>query len=103
MLLTLRGPHREIAVNISEYWADQRGIGIKGWVSGGAAPPEDLEFLCDGAVAPITSWHSREDIAKKAAPGFRGKAWGFFLRFERTDVTKEQLKKREVVLPTFSC
>ncbi len=31
-----------------------------------------------------------------------GKAWGFFARFERLDVTKEQLKKREVVLPKFS-
>src|SRR3954468_1066347 len=63
MLLTLRKGRSEIAVNISGYWADQHGIGIKGWVSADEGPPDDLEFLCDGAAVPINWWHSRDDVA----------------------------------------
>src|SRR4051812_3174763 len=46
MLLTLRNSGSEIAVNVSGYWADEHGIGIKGWISAAEGPPDDLEFVC---------------------------------------------------------
>jgi hypothetical protein len=78
MLIILPGSDGEMAVNISDFWSDQHGTGIRGWISAASGPPNDLEFVCDGAVVPVTSWHAREDIVAKAPPGFRGKAWGFW-------------------------
>src|SRR3982750_1109337 len=78
MLIVVPGPKGDIAVNISDFWSDQNGIAVRGWVSAEAGPPDDLEFVCDGATVPVTSWHAREDITKKAPPGLRGQAWGFW-------------------------
>lgn len=78
MLTIIRGAEGEIAVNISDYWSDERGTAIRGWVSAAKGPPEDLEVACDGVVVPVTSWHARDDIAAKAPSGFRGNAWGFW-------------------------
>lgn len=94
MLLTLRQSRGEIAVNISGYWADQHGIGIKGWVSGGEKPPDDLEFLCDGTTVLVTSWHPRDDLAEKAPPGFRGKAWGFWCYLPATSTPTVTVRRR---------
>jgi hypothetical protein len=79
MLILLPGSKHELPVNISDYWADQWGIGVKGWVSSAeAAPPDDLELICDQVVVPITSWYRRDDIAEKAPKAFHGNAWGFW-------------------------
>ena len=78
MLIVLPGPTGDISVNISDFWSDQNGIAVRGWVSAESGPPNDLEFVCDGARVPVTSWHARDDIAAKAPAGFRGKAWGFW-------------------------
>lgn len=51
---------------------------MKGWVSAESGPPDDLEFVFEDTVVPITSWHARDDIAEKAPAEFRGKAWGFW-------------------------
>ncbi len=78
MLITLPGSDGEIAVNISDFWSDQHGTGVRGWISASSGPPDDLEFVCDGVVAPVTSWHARDDIAVRAPSIFRGMAWGFW-------------------------
>jgi Methyltransferase domain len=93
MLITLPGAEGEISVNISEYWSDQFGTGIKGWISADGGPPEDLEFVCDGAVVPITSWHAREDIVRKAPPGFRGNAWGFWCYLPSTSTPRVTIQR----------
>lgn len=78
MLIVLPGADGDISVNISHFWADQRGIGVRGWVSAASGPPADLELECEGAAVSITSWHARDDIVRQAPPGFRGMAWGFW-------------------------
>jgi hypothetical protein len=78
MLIVLPGPSGDIAVNISDFWADQNGVGIRGWVSAASGPPEDLEFEYEGGAVPVTSWHARDDIVRQAPPGFGGMAWGFW-------------------------
>lgn len=78
MLIVLPGSKGEIAVNISDFWADQQGIGVRGWVSAESGPPDDLEFVYDGKVVPVNSWHARDDIRHKAPSAFRGGAWGFW-------------------------
>src|SRR5688572_11852226 len=78
MLIVLPGSHGEIAVNISDFWSDQAGVGVRGWVSAENGPPDDLEFVFEGTVVPVTSWHARDDIAQKAPSAFRGQAWGFW-------------------------
>ena len=69
MLTVLPGLKGEIAVNISDFWADQQGIGVRGWVSAESGPPDDLEFVYEGAVVPVTSWHERQDIAREGSNG----------------------------------
>ena len=78
MLIVLPGADGDISVNISDFWADQHGIGVRGWVSAAKSRPDDLEFECEGAAVPVTSWHARDDIVRQAPPGFRGMAWGFW-------------------------
>src|SRR5207248_4030080 len=94
MLLTLRKSDSEIAVNISGYWADEHGIGIKGWVSAAEGPPDDLEFLFDGALVPVNWWHSRDDIAEKATQGFLGNAWGFWCYLPSTTTPVITVRRR---------
>ncbi|HKP03176.1 MAG TPA: hypothetical protein VJU77_07380 [Chthoniobacterales bacterium] len=76
MLIVLPGPNGEMAVNISDFWQDQQDLGVRGWVSAEAGPPDGLEFIYDRNVVPVTSWHSRDDIAAKGPSAFRGKAGG---------------------------
>jgi SAM-dependent methyltransferase len=78
MLIVLPGANGDMSVNISDYWADQHGTGVRGWVSAASGPPDDLELESEGAAVRITSWHSRDDIVRQAPPGFRGMAWGFW-------------------------
>jgi Methyltransferase domain len=78
MLIVLPGANGEMSVNISDFWADQHGVGVRGWVSAASGPPDDLEFESGGAVVAVTSWHNRDDIVRQAPPGFRGMAWGFW-------------------------
>jgi SAM-dependent methyltransferase len=78
MLIVLPGANGEISVNISDYWADQHGTGVRGWVSAASGPPDDLEFESEGIAVPVKSWHARDDIVRQAPPGFRGMAWGFW-------------------------
>ena len=78
MLIVLPGSNGEIAVNISDFWSDQQGVALRGWVSAASGPPDDLEFVFEDTVVPITSWHARDDIAQKAPTAFRGQAWGFW-------------------------
>lgn len=78
MLIVLPGPNGELAINISDFWSDQQGIGVRGWVSAASGPPDDLEFVHEGVAVPITSWYARDDIAVKAPSAFRGMAWGFW-------------------------
>jgi hypothetical protein len=78
MLILLPGSNGDIAVNISDFWSDQQGIGVRGWVTAENGPPDDLEFVFEDTVVPVTSWHARDDIATKAPAVFRGKAWGFW-------------------------
>jgi hypothetical protein len=78
MLILLPGSSGDIAVNISDFWSDQQGIGVRGWVSAESGPPDDLEFVFEDTVVPVTSWHARDDLAQKAPQSFRGKAWGFW-------------------------
>jgi len=94
VLVTLPGSNGDIAVNISDYWADQNGIGIKGWVSAKTGPPDDLEIICDAAVAPITFWHARDDIAEKAPESFLGKAWGFWSYIETASTPSLTIRRR---------
>src|ERR687891_469632 len=78
MLIVLSGSNGDIAVNISDFWSDHQGLGVRGWVSAESGPPDDLEFVFEDSVVPVTSWYARPDIAQKAPIGFRGKAWGFW-------------------------
>jgi hypothetical protein len=94
MLINLPGSNGEISINISDYWSDQYGTGIKGWISAADGPPKDLEFVYDGAVVPITSWHARDDIVRKAPPGFRGKAWGFWCYLPSTSRPSVTIQRR---------
>src|SRR2546430_987697 len=94
MLIILPGSSGDIALNISNYWADQGGVGIKGWVSAVEGPPGDLEFICDRVVVPITSWHRRDDIAAKAPKAFRGKAWGFWCYIPSTTTPSLTIRRR---------
>jgi methyltransferase family protein len=94
MLITLPGLDGEISVNISDFWSDQHGTGIKGWISAESGPPDDLEFLCNGAVVPVTSWHPRDDIIQKAPAGFRGKAWGFWCYLPSTSTPSVTIQRR---------
>jgi SAM-dependent methyltransferase len=93
MLIVLPGSSGDISLNISDYWADQGGIGIKGWVSAIAGPP-DLEFICDRVVVPITSWHRRDDIAEKAPAAFRGHAWGFWCYLPSNSTPSITIRRR---------
>jgi hypothetical protein len=94
MLITLAGADGEISVNISDYWSDQYGTGIRGWISATHSPPDDLEFVCDAAVVPVTSWHSREDIIRTAPLGFRGKVWGFWCYLPSTSTPSVTIQRR---------
>jgi hypothetical protein len=94
MLIVLPGSKGEIVVNISDYWADQQGIAVRGWVSAESGPPDDLEFVCDGAVVPVTSWHARDDIAQKAPAAFRGGAWGFWCHMPSTSTPALTVQRR---------
>jgi hypothetical protein len=94
MLIVLPGPKGDTAVNISDFWADQQGIGVRGWVSAESGPPDDLEFVYDDAVVPVTSWHPREDIARKAPNVFRGKAWGFWCYLPSTSTPSLTIRRR---------
>ena len=94
MLIFLPGSKGDIAVNISDFWSDQRGIGIKGWVTAESGPPDDLEFVYDSAVVPITSWHARDDIARKAPTVFRGMAWGFWCYLPSTSTPSVTIQRR---------
>ncbi len=94
MLIVLPGPKGEIAVNISDFWGDQQGIGVRGWVSAESGPPDDLEFVYDGTVVPVTSWHARDDIARKAPAGFRGMVWGFWCYLPSTTTPFLAIRRR---------
>lgn len=94
MLITLPSRTGDIAINISEYWSDQRGVGVKGWVSAETGPPEDLELVCGGVAVPINSWHVRNDIAKKAPESFRGQAWGFWCYIPSTSTPSVTIRHR---------
>jgi SAM-dependent methyltransferase len=94
MLITLAGSDGEISVNISEYWSDQYGIGIKGWISAAHSRPDDIEFVCDDAVVPVAAWHPREDIVRKAPLGFLGKAWGFWCYLPSTSTPSVTIQRR---------
>jgi len=95
MLIVLPGSKAEIAVNISDFWADQQGIGVRGWVSAEHGPPDDLEFVYDGEVVPITSWHARDDIARKAPNAFRGMAWGFWCYLPSASTPSLTIRRRD--------
>jgi Methyltransferase domain len=94
MLILLPGSNREIAVNISDYWANQEGIGVRGWVSAESGSPDDLEFVYDDTVVPITSWHARDDLARKAPTVFRGMAWGFWCYLPSASPPSLTLRRR---------
>src|ERR1700676_4070441 len=94
MLIVLPGSKGEIAVNISDFWADQQGIGVQGWVSPKSGPPDDLEFVYDGTVVPVTSWHARDDIGRKAPAVFRGRAWGFWCYIPSTSTPSLTIRRR---------
>jgi hypothetical protein len=94
MLIVLPGAEGEIAVNISDFWEDQNGIGVRGWVSAESGPPDDLEFIYDGIVVPVTSWHARDDIAQKAPTVFRGRAWGFWCHLPSTATPSVAIRRR---------
>ena len=94
MLIQLPASKDGLAINISDYWANQWGIGIKGWVSAEEGPPSDLELVCDGVVVPVTSWHPRDDLAEKAPAGFRGNAWGFWCYLPSTSTPSVTFRRR---------
>ncbi|MEY2528845.1 MAG: hypothetical protein QOJ05_935 [Verrucomicrobiota bacterium] len=94
MLIVVPGLSGEIAVNISDFWQDQQGLGVRGWVSAPAGPPDDLEFLYDGKVVPVTSWHPRDDIEAKAPSAFRGMAWGFWCYLPSTSTPSIEMRLR---------
>jgi hypothetical protein len=94
MLIVVRSSQGDIAINISDFWSDQNGIAVRGWVANQARPPDDLELVCDGATVPVTSWHAREDVAKKAPPGFSGTAWGFWCYLPGTTAPSVTIRRR---------
>jgi hypothetical protein len=95
MLIVLPGSSGDLAVNISDFWSDQQGIGVRGWVSAETGPPDDLEFVFEGTVVPVTSWHARDDIAQKAPSAFRGKAWGFWCYLPSGSTPSLIVRRRE--------
>ena len=95
MLIVLPGSNGELAVNISDFWSDQQGIGIRGWVSAETGPPHDLEFIFEDTIVPVTSWHARDDIAQKAPSAFRGQAWGFWCYLPTTSTPSLIVRRRE--------
>jgi hypothetical protein len=99
MLIVLPGSKGEIAVNISDFWEDQNGIGVRGWVSAESGPPDDLEFIYDGNAVPVTSWHTRDDIAQKAPTVFRGTAWGFWCYLPSTATPSIAIRRRNSKSP----
>jgi hypothetical protein len=94
MLILLPGASGDTAVNISDFWADQHGIGVRGWVSAESGPPEDLEFVYESTVVPVTSWHARDDIARKAPTVFRGQAWGFWCYLPSPSAPSVTIRRR---------
>jgi hypothetical protein len=94
MLIVLPGAKGEIAVNISDFWADQHGVGVRGWVSAENGPPDDLEFIYDGTVVPVTSWHARDDLARKIPTLLRGKAWGFWCYLPLASTPSLEVRRR---------
>jgi hypothetical protein len=94
VLITLTEPEGAITVNISDFWSDAHGTGIRGWVSAKSERPEDLEFCCDGTSVPITSWHRRDDIAEKAPPGFLGMGWGFWCYLPASSTPSVTIRRR---------
>jgi hypothetical protein len=94
VLITLKESDSPITVNISDFWSDAQGIGIRGWVSAKNRRPEDLEFFCDGRSVPLTSWHSRDDIVEKAPPGFLGMAWGFWCYLPASSTPSVTIRRR---------
>lgn len=95
MLIVFPGSNGGIAVNISDFWSDQQGIGVRGWVSAESGPPDDLEFVFEETVVPVTSWHARDDIAQKAPTAFRGKAWGFWCYLPLTSTPSLTIRRRD--------
>lgn len=93
--MVLPGSKGEIAVNISDFWSDQQGIGVRGWVSAVSGPPDDLEFAYDGAVVPVTSWHARDDLARKVPTVFRGQAWGFWCYLPSASTPSLTIRRRD--------
>jgi len=94
MLIMLPTSDGEMAVNISDFWSDQYGLGVRGWVSASRGPPDDLEFVCDGIVVPVSSWHPRDDIAVRAPSIFRGMAWGFWCYLPSTSAPLLAIQRR---------
>lgn len=99
MLIVLPGSKGKIAVNISDFWEDQTGIGVRGWVSAESGPPDDLEFVYDGIVVPVTSWHARDDLAQKASTAFRGMAWGFWCHLPSISTPSVTLRRHNSKSP----
>ena len=94
MLILLPGPAGEIAVNISDFWSDERGTGVRGWVSAASGPPDDLELVHEGVVVPVTSWYARNDIAVLAPAAFRRMAWGFWCYLPATSTPLVTIQRR---------
>ncbi|MEY2559849.1 MAG: hypothetical protein QOG51_264 [Verrucomicrobiota bacterium] len=94
MLINLPGPNGGVVVNISDFWSDQQGVGVRGWVSVASGPPDDLEFVHEGVAVPITSWYARDDIAVKAPSAFRGMAWGFWCYLPWTSTPSLTVQRR---------
>lgn len=94
VLITLAGSDGPIAVNISDFWSDAGGIGIRGWVSAKGQPPQDIEFFSNGTSVALTSWHRRDDIAEKAPPRFLGMAWGFWCYLPATSTPSVTVRRR---------
>ena len=67
---------------------------MRGWVSAESGPPDDLEFVYDGTVVPIASWHARDDIARKAPTVFRGMARGFWCYLPSTAPPSVTIRRR---------
>jgi hypothetical protein len=99
MLIILPAAKGELAVNISDFWSDQQGIGIRGWVSAESGPPDDLEFVFEDTVVPVTSWHARDDIAQKAPSVFRGQAWGFWCFLPAISTPSIAIRRRNFKSP----
>lgn len=115
MLIVLPGSKGDVAVNISDFWSDQNGIGVRGWVSAETGPPDDLELVHEGGTVLVSSWYPRDDIATKARAAFRGMAWGFSchlpaasaplvtiqLRNSKSRGTQLRLKRRPGKIPAW--